>query len=357
MAEELLVGRTKIGTSPRTILDTGEIIEFEVYYGNVLLPLVEGEVKHLPDKEYIEILAKFLSSEQGAGYRVPTTEEIAAASQEMYNREIAIRNKQQAADQTNSNPDPENSHSDAEEVAEDKNMSDTSNGATAERDEQLKAYKPNRDLALEEATANSMESANNGSQEEEDDTSDKSRHSKSDYQKNKYLDNQVKQHPNPSYERLYRALVKKQSRVSGLRIALIVFVILFAASAFGLYYLLTNFYNLLENKNAELKINGETYTMPLDLNEIELENGQSEFYVFGISIKKDEEGNIHQSIIPFGQLNETYDITETVEPNTDAETTEETSDGTDAVTDEESEHTVIPAKDEVSSGQIKVSGE
>lgn len=342
MARDLLVGQTQIGTSPRTIPSTGEIIEFEVYYGNVLLPLVDNEIKHLPDDEYLEILANFFSTEAGREYNVPTPKQVTEASQEMYERELAFKekNKDRTAD-TGVTSGSESSG----DTPNDKNMSSgtsatPANDSRGRKTDELKSYSP-EDLALEGETANSSQVANKSKHQEESDVDADEEELKSEY-KSRKKPTELNRHPNPSYERLYRALVKKQGKLSGLKIALITFILLFAVSAFGLYYVFTNFYNLLETKQAEIRVNGEAYTLPIDFNEITLENGESKFFVFGLSIQKDEEGNTHQVIVPFGQLNDTYASVDILDPEEE--------------TDEE-EHTVIPEKVDHSSGQIKVSGD
>lgn len=59
--------------------------KFKVYYGNACEPLVNGEMLHLGEEDYIELLTKFLSDEE-CEYNVPSTSEVQKVSSEIANK-------------------------------------------------------------------------------------------------------------------------------------------------------------------------------------------------------------------------------------------------------------------------------
>lgn len=101
MEEELMQlepGKTILGKTYLQDEASKEIMEFTVYYGNALSPLVNNKVMHMPDETYKKMLEAFLNEDDsdsnefiiekgGFGYEIPTQREVRNASIEMINRE------------------------------------------------------------------------------------------------------------------------------------------------------------------------------------------------------------------------------------------------------------------------------
>jgi len=115
-------GKTKIGTALLKDEETQIITEFTVFYGNVLSPVINREVVHLPKEEYNKMLEAFLNEEQlpeeqftiepgGGEYDIPTRREVLLATIEMLNIEKQIK---MAMD----NPQPDETLADDEEEEE-----------------------------------------------------------------------------------------------------------------------------------------------------------------------------------------------------------------------------------------------
>lgn len=301
MANKLIPGQTQIGTSPRENSETGEIIEFKVYYGNVLRPLIQNQIKHLPMDEYMEMLAAFLQSDEGSAYDIPSPNEIERASKEMVNREKNfLKNKNQKPNGTQRDSDTapvakQTVKNDTEEIEESPEELQGYNSKgevvettkiTSEEKEMAEVTNPNR---------NKFKPKDRSEAREEDVTDEQ------DNGTHKMVKPRANEGPlNPSYEKLYRGLARKSSSISGLKIALITFIFLTVVSIGALVFLGTNFYKLMAHGAAEVRVNGEEYQIPLTV-DVELEEGESKLYMFGVSFTNID-GQVLQTVVPFGQL-------------------------------------------------------
>lgn len=92
----LIPGKTKIGEIEGNYHNSYET--FEVYYGNILTPIINDEFLHLPYNDYIEMLTNFLESDDGYAYKAPTGNDIKLATKEMIDfekRYLGEKNKQE----------------------------------------------------------------------------------------------------------------------------------------------------------------------------------------------------------------------------------------------------------------------
>lgn len=97
MNKKLEPGVTQIGIT--NLLDEDGVLiqyengkfDFNILYGNILTPFVNGEILHLPPDYYKTKLYDFLNTEEGQKYDMPTEEEIRNASAEMLRREQAFK--------------------------------------------------------------------------------------------------------------------------------------------------------------------------------------------------------------------------------------------------------------------------
>lgn len=62
---------------------------FTLYYGNVVDPMVNGKILHLPEKVYNEMLGKFLETHKDE-YAVPTKGDVKLATTDLINAEVEI---------------------------------------------------------------------------------------------------------------------------------------------------------------------------------------------------------------------------------------------------------------------------
>lgn len=91
MSKKLEAGVTFIGMIKAK--DKNNILlDFDLLYGNVLTPPINGKIGHLPINKYNQILRDFLDSDEGREYDIPTEEEVEQASIEMLNKETIILN-------------------------------------------------------------------------------------------------------------------------------------------------------------------------------------------------------------------------------------------------------------------------
>ena len=80
--KKLVPGETKIGEIPSKD-ESGDIYIFSIYFGNLLVPVVNGKFRCLKEPKYREVLSTFLESDEGKEYVIPTEEEIQRAREAM----------------------------------------------------------------------------------------------------------------------------------------------------------------------------------------------------------------------------------------------------------------------------------
>lgn len=86
--ENLEVFKTKIGEIAGTYNDKPVLLN--IYYGNYILPKVEGISLHLKEEAYRNILKDFLNSKLGEKYSFPEDEEIKEASKTVILKELGL---------------------------------------------------------------------------------------------------------------------------------------------------------------------------------------------------------------------------------------------------------------------------
>lgn len=362
---KLIPGQTKIGTTVRK--DNNDVIEFTVYYGNVLQPLIDGKVMHLTVDEYLKTLFEFLQSEEGKAYDKPTADEAQRACDEMVDKEHKVlgtsshlRVEEQkpkvqpqpqqsnpvnnARPSANNNPNVNNTQranptagseirstaQSTPRVQDSRNDSPNSDGTPDRRN--LTAYEPKDikpvDVDEYERQINARNEAEYQrrlaeqraaqSDEEQEDAIQAqldALHPKKEKKKlfgNKPTTEEVEQEEtkpiNVAYDRLYKQLSNKTAKVKGLRVALIfVSTLLVVVSVLG-GYLGLNLYKLFGKDEAIVQINGQPYAIPLEIT-TELEDGESRMYTYGVAVRN-EGGTITKSVIPFGEIG--FDITSAI---------------------------------------------
>lgn len=93
MLKELEPGKTIIGKIDGKV--EGVYRNFTVYYGNVVDPVINGKMFHLPESDYMSLLKEFLQSEDGQQYQIPTVNEVKQAVKDLINQEEQIRSAQE----------------------------------------------------------------------------------------------------------------------------------------------------------------------------------------------------------------------------------------------------------------------
>ena len=93
MARRLQAGITAIGEINGK--DNRNMIQkFTILYGNVADPIVDGKIMHLREDLYKDMLNKFLESEEGKKYQIPSDDEVEQAIIDMRNREEEVKQKE-----------------------------------------------------------------------------------------------------------------------------------------------------------------------------------------------------------------------------------------------------------------------
>lgn len=255
---ELIPGETQIGAVTSKDKD-GLIRDFQIYYGNVAAPIIDGEVLHLKEERYQEMLKEFLLSDIGQEYEEPTEEEIKAASIEMLNRETKAKAYREKMQQEVQNKAEENT--DAKE------------------------------------TDQNSETFMHDSSGEHDDPSEMSDHTETDDElAGPVFRTDIDPEPEP-----------KEFNIKAL-LACFLIVLLFAGNIFQ-YLVLTGTLDIpfggqmqTEEKNtqmAELAINGKTYTVPLQ--DMTVADGEGKITIYGITTYS-ENGEVHSSAMPLGEF-------------------------------------------------------
>lgn len=101
-SKPLEVGHTKIGE--KTGNYKGQLVKFSVYYGNYILPSIDGEFIHIKPESYNELLNKFLHSQQGKEYIYPSKEEIEDATRLVISRESQTLLDKEPVKEESNNP-------------------------------------------------------------------------------------------------------------------------------------------------------------------------------------------------------------------------------------------------------------
>ena len=96
----LIPGKTPIGKINGKI--DGQWRELTILYGNVATPIINNNFMHLNQDVYMEMLVKFLETDEGLEYIAPSEEEVNKATLQVLNIEEQVKNKEK--EQTASQP-------------------------------------------------------------------------------------------------------------------------------------------------------------------------------------------------------------------------------------------------------------
>ena len=88
----LIPGKTPIGKINGKV--EGQWRELTILYGNVATPVIKNNFIHLKNDVYMEMLVKFLESEEGLEYIAPSEEEVNRATLHVLNIEEQVKNKE-----------------------------------------------------------------------------------------------------------------------------------------------------------------------------------------------------------------------------------------------------------------------
>lgn len=256
---ELIPGETQIGAVTSKDKD-GLIRDFQIYYGNVAAPIIDGEVLHLKEERYREMLKEFLLSDIGQEYEEPTEEEIKAASIEMLNRETKAK-------------------------------------AYREKIQKGQQDKTEEDNTDTKETGQSSETFMHDTDSEHEDSSVTSDHTETDDgSAGPVFKTGINPEPEP-----------KEFNVKAM-LACFLIVLLLAGNIFQ-YLVLTGMVDIplgremrTEEKDtqmAELAINGKTYTVPLQ--DMTVADGEGKITIYGITTYS-ENGEVHSSAMPLGEF-------------------------------------------------------
>ena len=88
----LIPGKTPIGKINGKV--EGQWRELTILYGNVATPVINNNFIHLKNDIYMDMLVKFLESEEGLEYIAPSEEEVNQATLHVLNIEEQVKNKE-----------------------------------------------------------------------------------------------------------------------------------------------------------------------------------------------------------------------------------------------------------------------
>jgi len=285
--KKLETGKTEIGKVVAKDQD-GMIRDFVIYYGNAASPLVDGNVMHLKENRYQEMLKAFLESEDGREYEAPSEEEIRQATIEMLNRETKAKQYQEEQERKR-----------LEEEAKEKArlLEEERAKRTIEVEEgEFAPYDPVPD-PLEEAMAEEK-AVEMEVKELEARISEARKRAEEAGKARRELEKRRMQE-----EKRLRASEKPAGthRLANilLTVALVIALAMSAVqylAASGRLSLPTGYPKAQER--AELDINGETYTVPLA--DLTLAEGEGKIVIYGITTYI-QDGEVHHSAMPLGE--------------------------------------------------------
>ena len=285
--KKLEVGKTEIGKVVAKDQD-GMIRDFVIYYGNAASPLVDGNVMHLKENRYQEMLKAFLESEDGREYEAPTEEEIRQATIEMLNRETKAKQYQEEQERKR-----------LEEEAKEKarHLEEERAKRTIEVEEgEFAPYDPVPD-PLEEAMAEEK-AVEMEVKELEARISDARKRAEKAGKVRRELEKRRK------LEEKQQRAAEKPAGKNHLANILLTIALVIALAISALQYLAASGRLSLPvsapraQERAELDINGETYTVPLA--DLTLAEGEGKIMIYGITTYI-QDGEVHHSAMPLGE--------------------------------------------------------
>ena len=266
----MIPGETTIGTVVSKD-NNGLIRDFSIYYGNVASPVVDGNVLHMKEDRYLNMLKTFLETDIGKEYEMPTEEEVKQATIEMLNRETRQKKqkekKQRGENQESYNPG----------------------------NEPLQMEQVFENAATEHTTIQPLEAEEIVTIiDEGEDRSEQENAERIPLRRRSSAKGKLAGH-------------KEKKSISLLHLILVL-ALLFSLIANALQWLVHSGYaqfsfgktNAGEKtiQSAEIKINEKEYTIPLK--DIELEEGETKIIIYGITTKA-ENGQIQNTAMPLGE--------------------------------------------------------
>ncbi|MBR0419571.1 MAG: hypothetical protein IJI66_10400 [Erysipelotrichaceae bacterium] len=260
---ELIPGKTQIGTLRGNW--NGQHRTMSIMYGNVASPVIDGQVLRLPEDKYMEMLEKFLESEEGLKYRVPTVAETAKAIDDMLTLQEEVDRKRAQQEEA------ERKRKEQEELE---------NRQRAEEEQRLEAQKQ-EELRL----AQEKEEAEKKEREEKE---------RLEAQKQEELNQE-----RLAIEKKEQRIKKTAAQAKRRKIAVIVLSALLTLSLLANGFLLLTGMSLRTDGTGQLNINGAVYEIPLA--RLNVENGETKIMLYGISTTN-KEGKISNKAIPLGEF-------------------------------------------------------
>ena len=250
----------------------GRFDEYKIYYGNIAESLTSKGTYRIPKEEkYMSYLKEFLSNE-GAEYKIPTNKEVQDAHIEALN--IVQRLKDKA----------EGINRDAKQEKTD-NDNPKKYPASEQEDKQDKSDLPENDSdfdsAEEEKLSDILPIANK-----------RKKMNKGPKSSKKGLGPEI----GPSIE---DKQVVKQKKVSGGKLFSLILAVLLALSLGVNWKLLQQIKTERQIQYVEMKINDETFQVPLT--EIDLEEGESKLMIYGITSSM-QNGEIQNKVSIIGNF-------------------------------------------------------
>lgn len=270
MQLELEAGKTVLGTAKLLDPSNGVPLDFTVYYGNALSPIIDGNVVHLPPDDYLAMLDAFLNDEQldpknfpgyyvekGGEYEIPTKKQVEDAIAEMVRRErIAKQNiARQEQEKTN------------QKLEEYKKSKEELENSKPEEEDEAKESDASKDAPI---------------------VQDEMKDDEEDEKKAKFLKRQEEKFENFRARKSDNYVVDtKKENMSTLVIALLsVLIVLLLVAAGYLFY-------LVKESERQSKILEPTSNNPVT--EIQLGDSDKKVIIYSVTVSTNQEGGVDQS--------------------------------------------------------------
>lgn len=283
MNKKLEPGVTQIGIT--NLLDEDGVLiqyengkfDFNILYGNILTPFVNGEILHLPPDYYKTKLYDFLNTEEGQKYDMPTEEEIRNASAEMLRREQAFK-KDMLKKAEQKKPEVTANAEDVEPPTPDKEQTaiseDVEDGHDIARNVQQESKRP------EEGTVHNIPPAFTSDQVYKFIQADR-------------LNEQIAELNKDNNELKVQA---HKRRISVTVIAILLIMSLLVNGIMLHRYITDKLHGV---DYAEMNINGIKYEVPVA--NVEVAEGQKKIMIYGFTVTN-ENGQLQNVAVPLGEF-------------------------------------------------------
>lgn len=308
--KKLIPGETSIGSFSIKDKATGNPVTYTVYFGNAVLPRINGQLRHLPEESYKAMLVSFFQKGGADDYEAPSDEEIKAAAEKVNSDEVA-RIKAELAKKAE-----EEARKKAEEEARRRKEAEEAERARIEKEQREKAEAEAKRKAEEEARimaeVKARMEAEKAAEEERKRKEEEERRIQEMMQKmkddkavtpEKAPEPQIQEEEDDDDEEDDEEYDEEPRRKNSvLSILLKVFMVL---SLIGIdAYVVMNVRNKMaaapqKEQTVQLDIDGKTYEVKL--NYADLAEGQTKITLYGI-VTSNQDGSVKTSLVPMGVL-------------------------------------------------------